>query len=185
MSFASSYTGNNGYKDMMDNVQERGAKIETAVKEQIVEVVVATIRQFMKDEVFLGFVKETLMVVFAKPKAPPAERLNILLLGYIEYRAPAPSDKRDSQHKLLTCFGQKLTDVFKNDGDFAAATQTVIVAEKLQHRYGITPATAAETLQKARDLHTFVSGTSLLPTSNHGSPTTSHPSKAIDPTTKT
>lgn len=162
-----SYTG---HTDTIDNIEKRGAEIEKAVKEQVVHVVVAAISQFMTDKVFLEFVEKVLLLVFTNPKAPPAERLNILLLRFIDYKAPAPADQRDNQHKLLNCFCQKLTDVFKNDGDFVAATETIKISGKLQARYGITPATAAETMQKARDLRSkYGAGTPISPTTTHPS----------------
>lgn len=133
--------------------------MEKAVKEQVVHVVVAAIGQFMTDKVFLKFVEDTLMLVFTNPKAPPAERLNILLVGFIEFKAPAPADQRDNQHQFLNCAGGKLMDVFKTNGDLAAATETIKITARLQAKYNITPATTAETIQKARDLKQYVTPT--------------------------
>lgn len=149
-----------GHAEAVKSLEDRAAAMEKAVKEQVVYVVVAAIGKFMTDKVFLKFVQDTLMLVFTNPKAPPAQRLNILLEGFIEFKAPAPADQRDNQHQFLNCAGGKLMDVFKTNGDLAAATETIKITTKLQAKYNITPATTAETIQKARELQKNVAGAS-------------------------
>lgn len=125
-------------KPIIEQIEKVKAQCNGVVKNQIVNVVVLIIGAAIKDKEFLEFIKEILTTVLVNPDAPAEDRLELLVKGFIRFKAPGVAGQKQYHGRLVKCCAQKLKHIFKEkgkEGNLAVAKETFEIIKKLKAQF--------------------------------------------------